>query len=57
VFHTFRYPSTAYLGNFMIDNISHTDSRDVYLTLRYKFNAMRSKYKGSGAGNAERNRF
>jgi hypothetical protein len=41
----------------MIDNISHTDSRDVYLTLRYKFNAMRSKYKGSGAGNAERNRF
>ena len=26
------------------------------LTVRYKFNTTRSKYKGTGAGNAEKNR-
>lgn len=30
--------------------------REVYLTLRYRFNAARSKYKGKGAGQAEINR-
>ncbi|MDR1557902.1 MAG: outer membrane beta-barrel family protein, partial [Tannerellaceae bacterium] len=33
------------------------DSREVELTLRYKFNSAKSKYKGSGAGNNEINRF
>jgi hypothetical protein len=33
------------------------DSRKVELTLRYKFNSAKSKYKGSGAGNNEINRF
>ena len=30
--------------------------RQISLTLRYKFNATRSKYKGTGAGQSEKNR-
>ncbi len=29
------------------------DNREISLTIRYKFNSVRSKYKGKGAGNAE----
>ena len=32
------------------------DSRCVQLSLRYRFNVVPSKYKGTGAGNAEKNR-
>lgn len=32
------------------------DSREIELTVRYSFNSARSKYKGTGAGNAEINR-
>lgn len=32
------------------------DSREFGLTLRYHFNAAKSKYKGTGAGNEEKNR-
>ena len=35
----------------VLDYVNH-----MQLTLRYKFNATRSKYKGTGAGNAELNR-
>ena len=33
-----------------------TDNRILKLTIRYNFNPARSKYKGAGAGNAEKNR-
>ena len=36
--------------------VSKRGTRDLQLTLRYKFNTTRSKYKGIGAGNAELNR-
>lgn len=32
------------------------DSRQFVLTVRYKFNSIKSKYKGTGAGNLEKNR-
>lgn len=32
------------------------DSREVFFTVRYKFNVTKSKYKGSGAGKNEKNR-
>ncbi len=32
------------------------DSRCIQLSLRYRFNVTPSKYKGTGAGNAEKNR-
>jgi hypothetical protein len=33
------------------------DSREVELTVRYKFNSVKSKYKGTNAGDAEIKRF
>ncbi len=36
--------------------INNYDSRKVMLTVRYKFNATRNKYKGSGAGESEKER-
>lgn len=36
--------------------VSKRGTRDLQLTLRYKFNTTRSKYKGTDAGNAELNR-
>lgn len=36
--------------------ISWYDSREVSLTIRYKFNPVQSKYKGTGAGSAEKER-
>lgn len=36
--------------------VSKRGTRDLQLTLRYRFNTTRSKYKGTGAGNAELNR-
>ncbi len=36
--------------------VSKRGTRELQLTLRYKFNTTRSKYKGTGAGNAELNR-
>ena len=36
--------------------VSKRGTRDLQLTLRYKFNTTRSKNKGTGAGNAELNR-
>lgn len=33
------------------------DTRDLSLTVRYNFNSARSRYKGHGAGNTDKNRF
>lgn len=46
-----------YTNNLSIDTKQELDSRDFYVTLRYKFNTARSKYKGTGAGQSERKRF
>ena len=35
---------------------SHHDSRELQVTVRYKFNAVQSKYRGSGAGSDEKAR-
>ena len=37
-------------------SITKTDSRQIEVTVRYKFNAAQSKYKGTGAGQEERSR-
>ena len=49
--------SLLYTNNLSIEIKQEFDSRDFYVTLRYKFNTARSKYKGAGAGQSERNRF
>ena len=48
-------------GTFYFDRMTMTktednDTRYVSLSLRYRFNVTPSKYKGTGAGNAEKNR-
>ena len=47
---------TLYSNRFMISKIEDNDSRCIQLSLRYRFNVTPSKYKGTGAGNAEKNR-
>ena len=47
---------TLYSNRMMIRKMEDNDSRCVTLSLRYRFNVTPSKYKGTGAGNAEKNR-
>ena len=47
---------TLYSNRLMIHKEEDNDSRCVQLSLRYRFNVTPSKYKGTGAGNAEKNR-
>ncbi len=46
-----------YTNNLKTSVNQEYDSRQAYVTLRYKFNTARSKYKGTGAGQSERKRF
>ena len=54
--HTEKHGTVMYAGSMQTKQISWYDSRQFVLTLRYKFNTTRSKYKGTGAGNDEKNR-
>lgn len=45
----------VYSGIGVLQNIQ-TTHRQVSLTVRYKFNTTRSKYKGTGAGESQKNR-
>lgn len=54
--HTEKHGTVMYAGSMQTEQISWYDSRQFMLTLRYKFNTTRSKYKGTGAGNDEKNR-
>ena len=47
---------TLYSNRMMFQKMEDNDSRCVQLSLRYRFNVTPSKYKGTGAGNAEKNR-
>ena len=53
---TEKHGTVMYAGSMQTEQISWYDSRQFVLTLRYKFNTTRSKYKGTGAGNDEKNR-
>ena len=45
-----------YSNRMMFRKMEDNDSRCIQLSLRYRFNVTTSKYKGTGAGNAEKNR-
>lgn len=46
-----------YYGQYMkILRDNYSDSRNISVTVRYTFNSTQSKYKGTGAGNDEKNR-
>lgn len=51
------YNSSIYYGNNMSLNIrNYSDSRNFQVSIVYRFNYTRSKYKGSGAGEDEKER-
>ena len=43
-------------GNYSIIQYNNFDTREAVLTLRYKFNSVKSKYKGTGAGESAKSR-
>ncbi len=45
-----------YSNRMMFRKMEDNDSRCIQLSLRYRFNVTPSKYRGTGAGNAEKNR-
>lgn len=47
---------TYYFNRMIFRKTEDNDSRCITLSLRYRFNVTPSKYKGTGAGNAEKNR-
>ena len=47
---------TLYSNRFYFRKTDDDDSRNIVLSLRYRFNTTRSKYKGTGAGNEEKSR-
>lgn len=53
LFHGLVYRGQIYAGNSYFYPNNSNDSREFVLTLRYKFNTTRSKYKGTGAANNE----
>ncbi|MDE7421213.1 MAG: outer membrane beta-barrel family protein, partial [Muribaculaceae bacterium] len=57
VFDTWRQDIISYdaLSSMAVKKIF--DTRDLSLTIRYNFNSARSRYKGRGAGNSDKNRF
>ena len=48
--------TTMYSGDVVTSTFHEFEQRNVRLTLRYKFNTARSKYRGTGAGEAEKSR-
>lgn len=57
VFDTWRQDITLYDAISCISSKKIYDTRDLSLTIRYNFNSARSRYKGRGAGNTDKNRF
>jgi len=57
IFGTWRQELTQYdaISSTSIERIR--DTRDLSLTIRCNFNAARSRYKGNGAGNTDKDRF
>ena len=56
LFHTQKEGGISYTESMETQQISTYDSRQFVLTVTYKFNTSRSKYKGTGAGQAEKSR-
>lgn len=48
--------TTMYSGDVVTSTYHEFEQRNVRLTVRYKFNTARSKYRGTGAGEAEKSR-
>lgn len=56
VFDTWRQDIVSYDAMSSISSKKIYDTRDLSLTIRYNFNSARSRYKGRGAGNTDKDR-
>jgi hypothetical protein len=56
LFHGRKMGIFAYNDRLDIYQYSEWDSRELELTIRYKFNSAKNRYKGNGAGDREINR-
>ena len=56
LFHTRKEGGIGYTESMETKQVSTYDSRQLVVTVTYKFNTSRSKYKGTGAGQAEKSR-
>lgn len=54
--HRMKDGTLMYFERAMMYDKSWSDTRSVTLTVRYKFNTARSKYRGTGAGHDARGR-
>lgn len=52
----YRNSGNNYTDTITFESWNYNDSHGVTFTLRYKFNAINNKYKGTGAGNNEKSR-
>lgn len=57
IFNGMLYHADLYSGNIKLQSSVNNHGRNVELTIRYNFNSSKSRYKGTGAGQAEKNRF
>lgn len=57
IFSTWRQEAVSYDALSSMSVKKMYDTRDLSLTIRYNFNSARSRYKGRGAGNTDKNRF
>lgn len=57
IFKTNRKDVICYFGAIRKARYTSPGQREINLTVRYKFNVARSKYKGTGAGQGQKNRF
>ena len=56
LFRTARNSMYTYGTSMLLNKWNYSDSQAVKLTISYRFNTTNSKYKGTGAGNAEKSR-
>ena len=57
IFNGMLYHADIYSGNVRAQTNVNNHGRNVDLTIRYNFNTSKSRYKGTGAGQTEKNRF
>ncbi|WP_307768831.1 outer membrane beta-barrel protein [uncultured Bacteroides sp.] len=56
IFNTNKISYSMYSGDYYLYQKSAWDRQEFAVTVRYKFNTAKSKYKGTGAGDSQKNR-
>ena len=56
IFNTNKISYSLYSGDYYLYQKNIWDRQEFVMTVRYKFNATKSKYKGTGAGDSQKRR-